>query len=348
MGRNIVPRENKDADLGTALKNWNRLYVDAITLKGSDLKSTVDGKVNSNILTNRGDIFAATGPGAVTRLPVGADGYVLTSNSLEPEGLEWTPKAAGQPLTENITVTVGSGGDFSTINQALDSVTSLYMPKYISGYGVHKVTIVLLSNFVMNEQVFVDSIDLSWITIIGEGVETNINPSAITRYSSTVDGMPVFLANNGGFLPIIGQLFNFGTTGGGGKHGIVVCNNSRAIILPNCGLKGAINSTIYALKSSIINANGAIATGSLYFNIMAVDNSTINANGAIATGSAGIGITAKEGSFINAQGADASGAGATGIKVMNGSIINANGSIGTLNPTPNTITSDGIIFKYVE
>lgn len=200
MGRNIVPRENKDADLGTALKNWNRLYVDAITLKGSDLKSTVDSKVNSNILTNRGDIFAATGPGAVTRLPSGADGYVLTSNSLEPEGLEWTPKAAGQPLTENITVTVGSGGDFSTINQALDSITSLYMPKYISGYGVHKVTIVLLSNFVMNEQVFVDSIDLSWITIIGEDNETPINPNALTRYSSAVDGNPVFLANNGGFF----------------------------------------------------------------------------------------------------------------------------------------------------
>jgi len=352
MGRNIVPRENKDADLGTALKNWNRLYVDAITLKGSDLKSTLDGKVNSNILTNRGDIFTATGPGAVTRLPVGADGYVLTSNSLKPEGLEWTPKAAGQPLTENITVTVGSGGDFSTINQALDSVTSLYMPKYISGYGVHKVTIVLLSNFVMNEQVFVDSIDLSWITIIGElgpGVETNINPSAITRYSSTVDAKPIFLANNGGFLPIIGQLFNFGTTGGGGKQGIVACNNSRAIILPNCGLKGTIQNNIYAFKSSIINADGAIATGSLTTNIIARDNSTINANGAIATGSAGYGIFAIEGSFINAQGADASGATWSGIRVMNGSIINANGSTGSLEPaTPNTITNDGIIFKYVE
>jgi len=49
MGRNLVPRANKDADLGTQDKNWNRLYVDAITLRNNDLRSSLDNKVDRSI-----------------------------------------------------------------------------------------------------------------------------------------------------------------------------------------------------------------------------------------------------------------------------------------------------------
>lgn len=91
MSRNIVPRANKDADLGTQSKNWNKLYVDAIALQGEELKPIVDGKVDKTILQDKGDLYTATAPGEVVRLPRGADGFFLTVNSSNPEGLEWKP-----------------------------------------------------------------------------------------------------------------------------------------------------------------------------------------------------------------------------------------------------------------
>ena len=81
MSRNIVPRANKDADLGTQSKNWNKLYVDAIALQGEELKPIVDGKVDKTILQDKGDLYTATTPGEVVRLPRGADGFFLTVNS---------------------------------------------------------------------------------------------------------------------------------------------------------------------------------------------------------------------------------------------------------------------------
>lgn len=89
MSRNIVPRANKDADLGTQSKNWNKLYVDAIALQGEELKPIIDGKVDKTILQDKGDLYTATAPGEVVRLPRGADGFFLTVNSSKPEGLEW-------------------------------------------------------------------------------------------------------------------------------------------------------------------------------------------------------------------------------------------------------------------
>ena len=86
MGRNIVPRINKGADLGTADKNWNRLFADAVVLRGSDLQSLLDGKTDLETLTAKGDLYVATGGGMITRLPRGADGYVLKSNSIAQKG----------------------------------------------------------------------------------------------------------------------------------------------------------------------------------------------------------------------------------------------------------------------
>lgn len=320
MSRNIVPRVNKGADLGTSEKNWNRLYTDAITLRGSDLKTTIEEKVDSNMLTAKGDLYVATGPGAITRLPMGVDGYVLRSNSLKAEGLEWTSGDGRQPLLQNITVTVGSGGEFSTINQAINSITSLYYPKYIPGIGTYKATIRLLPNFIMSEQVFVNSINLSWIEIMGDDAETIINRSALVELMP--DNYPAFLAYNGGFLPIINQLFNMDTSGDSyGRHGIFVSNNSNAIILPHNGIKNAGHFGIYASNNSNITARFANASGAGEYGIYAAWNSS-----------------------INAESANASGAGIHGFNIYEASFINAIGATGTIPVTANTLTANGIIF----
>ena len=187
--------------------------------------------------------------------------------------------------------------------------------------AVPRVTIRLLSGFVMSEQLLIASLDLSWITIIGDDAETVINRSALTTYWG--QGYPAFGATNGGFLPIIGQLFNMDTSGtASDRHGILAYSNSRAIVLDGCGVKNAGTYGIFAARSSTINANGADASGAGTHGICAYRSSTINADGA-----------------------DASGADTYGIYAANGSLINANGATGTLNQTKNTLTANGIIFQ---
>ena len=164
MSRNLVPRVDKGADLGTPEKNWNKLYADAVILRGSDLKALLDSKTDLNTLSAKGDLYVATDTGIITRLPRGGDGEVLISNSLSAEGLEWVLTDPRQQLTENKEFTVGTGGQFPTINAALAYVVSMYYPTFLATGTVPKVTIRLLSGFVMAEQVVVQSLNLSWIT----------------------------------------------------------------------------------------------------------------------------------------------------------------------------------------
>lgn len=320
MGRNIVPRINKDADLGTPSKNWNKLYADAVILRGRDLQALLDGKTDLETLTTKGDLYVATGAGAITRLQVGADGYVLKADSSTPQGLTWGPAGARQELTENITVTVGSGGQFPTINAAIENIVSLYYPKYIANWGCPRVTIQLLQGFVMAEQVLVDSLDLSWITITGDDAETIINRSALTKQILWV--YPPFGGQNGGFLPIIDQLFNMDTTGtSDNRYGIFVCANSQAIIREGAGIKNAVGCALYAYDSSIIKANSSVLSSTDWA------------------------VYASNGSIINANNCNVLSGTPNGFYIEYGSIISAYGTTATTSQPPVTPTVDGIIFR---
>ena len=322
MGRNIVPRANKDADLGTSAKNWNTLYTDAIKLRNNDLQALLDAKTNLNTLTAKGDLYVATDAGIVTRLPRGADGEVLVSNSQTTEGLDWVQAGLRRELTSNLTVTVGSGGDFPTINAALAHVVSTYYPVYLSTGVVPRVTIQLQSGFVMAEQVLIESLDLSWITITGIDAETVINRSALTK-NFYGEGYPAFGVAYNGVLPIIRQLFNMNSLGdGSSRHGIIGVHSAVVNVFHECGIKNASGDgikAVHACRCSLVDA--------------------------IFSGAGSHGIRAFGNSFVNAPSTDVSGSGDYGIFVQSGSIVNAKGAIGTLNQAANIITGNGIIFQ---
>jgi hypothetical protein len=342
MSRNIVPRSDKDADLGTALKNWNNIYTDKFTLRGSDLQALLDGKTDIDTLIAKGDLYVATDAGIITRLPRGNDGEILKVNSGTPEGLQWAPGGAKTELASDITVTVGTGGNYATINDALASLVALYYPVYLTTGSVPQATINLLSGFVMAEQVLVEGVDLSWITITGVDAETMITRSALTR--SFVGHYPAFGALRG-TLPSISQLFNMDISGvATNKHG-VYCSFGRCNINAECGVKNAGSFGILATNGSTINAQSANASGAGEFGIGATNGSTVNAHSADASGAGAYGIGATNGGTVNAHGANASEAGTYGIYVDNGSIINASNATGTLSQTANTVTSNGIIFQ---
>lgn len=343
MSRNIVPRVDKGADLGTPEKNWNRVYADNIFLSGDNLKTILNNKADLELLMAKGDLYTATGPGTITRLPVGSDGYVLKANSGVPEGLMWGPAGARQELTGDVLVLVGETGDFPTINDALENIVALYYPKYIEG-NCPRVTIKLLPGFIMAEQVLVESLDLSWITITSDEPETLIVRSALTipGPSGNIASYPAFGAYNGGFLPIIGQLFNMDSSSSGVQssytYGVFAFNNSRAIVLPDCGIKHSMRN-IYAINGSIVHASEANATESIDYGIHAQNNSIINAPNITISIEYYANILAENNSIINVNNATVLGIG-KGIWATNGSIVNANNIIMT--ECSNGITAENI------
>ena len=230
----------------------------------------------------------------------------------------WSKSTNG--LTQNITVNVGAGQTYTTINQALE---------YLSGfYPLHKTTgvtatINLKAGFIMNEQVLVRGLNLGWITIVGEDAETIITHTALTTAFN--GGYPAFGVDKGGTSPRIGQLFRFNVEKvGGSKHGLMTYGaGSSADVLSGKGFIGAGTYGIYVTTSSTINAQGANASNAGYYGIFSNAGSIINADSANASNAGTSGIVAALGSTINAQGANASNAGSYGIFSNAGSIINA-------------------------
>lgn len=316
--RNIVPRADGEGKLGTAEKKWGEVNAVKVTSNGNEVVTGPALAVNGNLA-----VFD------------GATGKIIKDAGI-----------ALNPLTSNVTLTVGSGGQYTTINAALEYAVKKYYPIFLAGGTKPRVTIQLQAGFVMAEQVLVESLDLSWITITGVDAETVINRSALTTPHFGIS-YSAFGATNGGFLPIIGQLFNMDTSGTAyDRHGISAYSNSRAIVLDGCGVKNAGHFGIYADRSSIINADGVNASGAGTYGIFAARSSTINAYGADASGAGSIGIYAAHGSTISAEGANASGAGSVGIYAAHGSLINAVDATGTLNQAKNTLTANGIIFQF--
>lgn len=56
-------------------------------------QTALDAKIDEATLTTKGDIYVATGAGAVTRLGVGSNGTVLTADSAQATGLIWSAPA---------------------------------------------------------------------------------------------------------------------------------------------------------------------------------------------------------------------------------------------------------------
>ena len=268
-----------------------------------------DGGVNWELAPTQA-IVDAKADKATTYTETEVDGLLDDKSSLQ---------AAG------ITVTVGTGGDYPTINAALEYLSKL-QPVYASA-GI-TATINLLTGFTMAEQVLVRGLDMGWVTITGADAETTITNTALTTNLTAadygLDSSPAFGVSKGGVLPRIDQLFRFNVANvGGNKHGIMAVGaGSSADVLAGAGVNDAGTYGIYAYRCSTINADGADASGA-GFN----------------------GILASRGSTINADGADASGAVAIGIYASGGSTINADGATGTLSQTANTLTSNGIIFQ---
>lgn len=135
---------------------------------------------------------------------------------------------------ESFTLTVGSGGNFGTINDAIDAAVRM---RPTHSKGLANCTIQLLANYTMEEQVLIsDGSDLGWIRIIAVSPLTTINPNFITTYLSQADDLiPAFGAIHNSVLPVIGCKFQYAnnTTA---KDGVAVLLGSKVAFMPSSGI----------------------------------------------------------------------------------------------------------------
>jgi hypothetical protein len=113
------------ANAGTALTTVSATelgYLDGVT---SAVQTQINSKIgqstaiNPTIVDAKGDIIAATGADAVSRLAVGANGTVLTAASGEATGLQWaTPSSGG--------MTVIASGSLSGTSVTISSIPATY------------------------------------------------------------------------------------------------------------------------------------------------------------------------------------------------------------------------------
>ena len=305
---------------------------ETVTIKSGRQAILADTVVNGNLVIEvGGEVFVPAG--------AGFSGLNQSTNTSD--------NTTAKLNSTNITVNVGAGQTYTTINQALEYLSGFY-PIYKKS-GV-KATINLKAGFVMEEQVLVSGIDLGWITIVGEDAETIITHTALTTAFN--GGYPAFGVDKGGTSPVIGQLFRFNVEKVGGlKHGLMAFGaGSSATVLSGKGFIGAGDSGIYAVDGSTINAYAANCSNAGTYGIYAISASTINAeyvNCRNAGGNAGgIGICATDGSTITAPSANCSNAKSYGIFAANNSTITArdancsnSGGIGIYAADGSTVTA---------
>ena len=231
--------------------------------------------------------------------------------------------AAGiAPRTTGITVTVGAGGDYPTINAALEDLSAKYYPAYIA--GGFTATVKLLSGFVMAEQVAVKGVDLGWITITALDPETTIDTAGL------VDDYPVgsgakaaFSGLSGAVLPNIGVLFAMGAAGGADDYpGILLYEHARATVLPGAGVQNAKGNGLMILNGSSAIADDAIFSGATHHGI-SLDNGRVQAVRVDCSNAGENGIQAEGRSTVQASEANCSNAGKVGIYAVGASIIEA-------------------------
>lgn len=154
-----------------------------------------------------------------------------------------------------ITITVGMSGDFATINQAISSISDF---RHVISSGNSGVRVELLPGFVMNEQVIIDFINLSFVEIYSSSV-IPINRAALTR---SIGGyLPAFCANKSASFPFINASFDMGWTSGSQDQSVAFLSYGPSSSLSIASGKGCVRCKGFGVLASncgTFNADGTV------------------------------------------------------------------------------------------
>lgn len=257
----------------------------------------------------------------------------------------------GLTRNSNITVTVGSGGDVATINEAMVEISKF---KIIHRANPVLAQINILAGFQMQEQLLIDGSDYGWVTISSEDSAVVVNRASLSiDFTNALYGFssfPAFGVRNGGSLPVINSIFEMNSSGTGtNRSGVVVIGaGSCCNFADNAGFNNAASNNIFVTQGGIFTGRNCEYNGALQGSISASNLANISIGNSQVKGWTSYGVQARRGCIIDVRNCDCRVAFSTSvndIKVLEGSIISANTALGGVNQTVNTITSDGIIFR---
>lgn len=235
-------------------------------------------------------------------------------------------------LTGDITKTVGAGGDFTTLNLAIN-----WCKKVIpNGYNI---TISILSGTIIQEYIYLENQILPFVTISSVDSIVTIDGNYLTDVEG---GFVYFIHGKNSNMPIINfsmALINESSTYD--SIAIYLEQNSIMKFGGNITIQNFVYEGVRVKYNSYVHFNVINIVGVLY-GITALHNSHVSCTSSTISGTTR-GVQSLWGSTIDASNCICSGT--TGFYVGGGGIISASNSTGNLSQTENTITSSGIIFK---
>lgn len=223
----------------------------------------------------------------------------------------WWRLVSGEGRNFALTLTVGTGGDFATLNDALRAASVLRAPRF-ENTGL-KTEIRLLSGFVLAEQVIVDGLDMSWVEITSVDAEVTIQRSALTIEALAGYSFAAFFGRNNAKLPKISVLFNMDTSGTAAlRDGIYLYRQSSVHVSEGCGVKNAGEDGLVCRDGSQALVKGGVFTGAGFRGFYAVHGSAISAESADVSNAKGVGVYALHDSSINFRAGKANTCGSVG------------------------------------
>src|SRR5581483_1592359 len=225
--------------------------------------STVSGKLDKSTVTTKGDILAATGSAALTRLGVGSDGTVLTADSSQSTGVKWGTVSGGTDSNAVHFLQYDTSG-------ATDAGSVLQ-----SAYDAGNRTIVIPPGlFLCNTPVFFDAEDgmattrliCDGVTFLpGSGLPTVSEWETFNTNKSLLNGTKVLFfpstyraALSGGVVTTVGHNVLGTATHGATKSGI------HPHLIIDGGTLNAIDLTKYNAALVHTNLGGAVELRSVH------------------------------------------------------------------------------------
>lgn len=301
----------------------------------------------------------------VTNDPKQTD-YVAPSSDTTGASGAWVRKSFGL-VVEDIEVTVGTAGTFTTLNQAITHL-SAYRARY-KAQGISGTIRILNDGWTMAEQVIVtNGVDLAWIKIVSNQAVTTIARSAITVVNTSISGMEGLAATKAAFmggrnssLPVIACVFNMDTSGAAsGQCGIFLTHGAKGYVAPGCGINGTNGSGVDVVSgghfigpSSVwdhnaqagvganqhcairsrwqgtISATECTITNSGDKGVMVIGGSTASIRGSTISNCAGDGVLTGGSSVVHLREVAVSAAGGHGFYISEGSCARLLGSSAT-------------------
>ena len=217
------------------------------------------------------------------------------------------------PIVSDYLITVGENGDCQTINEAIERASKVY-PTYRKR-GI-KIEIRILDGTIIDEQILVESLDLSYISITTDNPDNKVvvTPTANNWDKNSLShdsrgNMPFFAGEYGARLPMIKCLFSCTSPTLQIEDKIIgivgyYCNRGSMGLIVT-GAAYPENTT----ESGPGDIEADVGFEGFYDNIIANNNSEITLRECIARNAARYGIMSRHISRISARSADLTGCG---------------------------------------